>query len=376
MKPKLLITTDCFLPRWDGISRFLNELLPPLQEVFQITVVAPKFKGEYAAPEGITIIRIPLMFIRFGDIYFSWFQKRKIRKLLQEHDLVFNQTIGPIGLTAITQANKLQKKVVTFVHSIEWELASESMKYFKKFIKKFVKNVVHKMYNKCSVILVPSPQVKELLTLNNVITCKKVVKLGIDPDKFVPPLMKSKAKEAIGISSKKKVIGYVGRLGREKDLGTLKNAFIKISKQFPDSILLLIGAGIEQNKLQGKNIFLVGAQKNVHLLLQAMDVYVLPSLTETSSLSTMEAMSSGLPVVVTPVGSLQNYVVDGKNGMFFPKKNTSVLAEKLVLLLNNMPLRAALGRSARKTIIDKHHWDITVKNITTILLENIKTPSE
>ena len=85
-----------------------------------------------------------------------------------------------------------------------------------------------------------------------------------------------------------------------------------------------------------KNIILTGSKDNVVPYLQAMDIYVLPSLTETTSISTLEAMSCGLPVVVTPVGYVKNYIHDGKNGLFFPKKNSGILARKINELIKDI----------------------------------------
>ena len=371
MRPKLLITTDCFLPRWDGIARFLTELIPHLMRNFDITVVAPDFKGEFKEIPGIRVIRFPLTRIRFGDIHFTWFHHRRMRKILREHDLVVNQTIGPIGMNAIKHSHALDRKVVSYVHNIEWELASKSLKHFNKLARVVVKKLARSLYNKCTKLLVPSAEVEDLLTLNGVRVKKQVVHLGVDTEKFSAPLVKSKVKELLGIPRRKKVIGYVGRLAREKNLITLKKAFLRVSRWHPDSMLLIIGSGIESELLQGKNIVLAGSRKDVPLLLQAMDIYVLPSLTETSSLSTMEAMASGLAVVVTPVGSLREYIVEGKNGMFFPRKDVKNLAENLDVLLRNTPLRAELGRNARKTIVKHYHWDDTTKNIRRALLEEI-----
>ena len=98
-------------------------------------------------------------------------------------------------------------------------------------------------------------------------------------------------------------------------------------------------------------------------MLQAMDIYVLPSLTETTSISTLEAMSCGLPVVVTPVGYVKHYIKDGKNGLLFPKKNSGMLAKKLNLLIKEERLRNKLGAEARKTVIKSFNWEKTVKGI-------------
>src|SRR3989344_3764110 len=103
---KLLITTDCFLPRWDGIARFLSELIPQLKKQFEITVVAPDFEGITQKKEDIRIVQLPLGKIRFADIRFAKSAKKKIKELVKEADVVFNQTIGPIGISAIRSAEK------------------------------------------------------------------------------------------------------------------------------------------------------------------------------------------------------------------------------------------------------------------------------
>src|SRR3989338_3962055 len=114
---KLLIATDNFLPRWDGISRFLSEIIPRLKDSYEITVLAPDF-GTYEDP-NIRIIRIPLSrFIKIGDYQPAQFKTRTIRKAVRESDLVFSQTIGPIGMAAINAAKKYRKPLCAFIHSI------------------------------------------------------------------------------------------------------------------------------------------------------------------------------------------------------------------------------------------------------------------
>ena len=83
----------------------------------------------------------------------------------------------------------------------------------------------------------------------------------------------------------------------------------------------------------------------------------------------MEAMSCGLPVVVTRVGYVKDYVTDGINGLFTPKKNSRIMAEKIERLLMHSELRERLGMNARKTIINHYSWDKTAKRIIEILKE-------
>src|SRR3989338_6191704 len=100
-----------------------------------------------------------------------------------------------------------------------------------------------------------------------------------------------------------------------------------------------------------------------------MDIYVLPSLTETTSLSTMEAMSCGIAVISTKVGYVQHYIEDRHNGLFFPVRNSYVLKLKIEQLLAEDDTRKRLGDNARKTIIKSFSWNKTVEDIDKVLNE-------
>ena len=364
MKQNLLITTDCFLPRWDGIARFLSELLPVLTKYFRVTVIAPKFPGNLIKFKGVKIIRLPLIPIKFGDIYFARVNKRLIRKEVSKSDLIFNQTIGPIGMTAIKAAYK-KKPVISYVHNIEWELSSKAVKHFQRPVWHLVNRLARKHYNKCNLLIVPSDEVGEILTANNIKTQKTTIPIGVDANKFKPAKSKTAAKKKIGITPKNTVIGFSGRVGREKDMPTLIQAFSKLKQE--NLKLLIVGTGVKIET--GENTKQTGATNNVIKYLQALDIFAHASLTETNSLSTMEAMTCELPVVVTPVGSIGNYVKNGKNGLLFPRHNSKAMQRQLQKLVNNKKLRTKLGKEARKTIIKNYNWKTTEKNIIKILKE-------
>ena len=367
MKKKLVITSDCFLPRWDGIARFLSQLIPQLRNEYEITCIVPEFEGEIKI-QGVNIIRIPLLKIRFGDIFFSRFQYRKIKEIISKHDLVFNQTIGPIGMCSIIAASRLKKPVISYVHSIEWELASKSIKRFRRLMRFLIKLIARKLYNKCNILMVPSHDVEDLLYVNKVKSKKVVVKLGINTDLFAPDILKRSIRKQLEFDSRSFIIGFCGRIGREKDIPTLYKAFRILKKRYNNLKLLIVGSGIQKEIPDDKDVIITGSNNNVVPYLQSMDIYVLPSLTETSSLSTMEAMSCGLPVVVTPVGSITEYIKDGFNGIIFPRQDVERLVEKIELLIKDERLRAQLGLEARKTIVENHQ----LKNSLLKIRETLK----
>jgi len=108
---------------------------------------------------------------------------------------------------------------------------------------------------------------------------------------------------------------------------------------------------------------ITGFVDNVVPYLQAMDIFVMPSLTETTSLSTIEAMSCGLPVIATRVGDIKNYIIPKKNGLFMGKSNHYILKKKLERLLDDKYLRSTLGHNARETVVRKFSWRDTISNI-------------
>lgn len=376
---KLLIATDCFLPRWDGIARFLNEIIPNLSDEYEITIIAPRFHGKLKDFKNIKIIRIPLSKLHVADYTPAKFNIRKIITIVRQADIVWTQTIGPIGIQTIFVARFFRKPLVAYIHSLEWELFTKSLSVknpFRKLIYFFTKWLTRYLYNKCNLLLVPSLEVAEILNWHNIRTKKRIVHLGTDTLKFKPAENKKAAKKRIGINPKNTVIGFSGRIGREKDLVTLYRAFLRLRKSYDHLILLIIGKGVQELKLMlesKKDIFVVESVDNIVPYLQAMDIYVMPSLTETSSLSTMEAMSCSIAVVSTPVGYIKDYIKDGYNGFFFGKQNSYELSKKLSVLLDNKKLRIKLGENARKTIIAFYNWDKTTKGIKEALEELISS---
>ncbi len=370
---KLLIVSDSFLPRWDGVARFLAEVIPKLSDKYNITVIAPNFKGKGVKFENVKIIKAPLSGRVVGDLPLAKFSKKLIRPYVEKTDIVWVQDLSTLGYTTIKIAHKLQKPLLSYIHVINWEIVTKSIKTFpiiKKFVYWFAKSFSRRLYNKCNILMVPTSDTGYVLEKEKITAIKTVIPLGINTEKFKPSEDKKLAKQKIEINPEYKVIGYCGRLGREKNLKTLFRAFHSLKNKFPKTKLLLVGKGQESEEQVFKNkpnIILTGEKDNVIPYLQAMDIFVLPSLTETTSLSTLEAMACGLPVIVTPLEAMKKYVLDKENGFFFPKENWLVLRKKIEMLLQKPHLRHSIGQEARKTVKHHYSWDLTVKKIEDVL---------
>jgi glycosyltransferase involved in cell wall biosynthesis len=364
-KKTLLIATDSFLPRWDGISRFLNEITPYLTKHFDVVIAAPRFPGTLTGFDDVTVIRFPISKLAVGDINPAKPKRSQIKKLVKNSDIVWTQSIGPIGALAMHYARKMDKPLVAFVHSVEWFLFSKSLKRFKKPVEFSIRKVIPYLYNKCDLIMVPFDGMAQLLDEQGVKPNKEIVYLGIDHNRFRPAESKILAKEHLGLNPNNIVVGYLGRFGREKDISTLYAAFRKLHQDKPNTALMLVGGEAKFDNMENVKVF--GSTENTLPFYHAMDIYVLPSLTETTSLTTMEAMACGLPVVVTPVGYVEQYVKHKENGFVFPFQNVDRLYIILKKLVSDMPLRKEIGRKARQTMIQKHSWDKTADQIVDML---------
>jgi glycosyltransferase involved in cell wall biosynthesis len=366
LKPKILIATDSFLPRWDGITRFLVDIVPCLTNKFDITIVCPKFQDEFKFHEKVKIIRLPIV---KQKKYFSKVNLKPLNKLIKDSDIVWVHSLGPIGISSINNAEKIKKHLLFSMHYLYWELVSKN-RLLEPLIEWFILSKTKKLYKKCSVLIVPSIHTAKILESHNIKSPKVIVKTGVDTEKFVPAINKENSKEFIGIEKTRKVIGYVGRLTKEKDIKTLYDAFKKLEKRYNNLFLLIIGKGdkkLEKLLKKEENIRIIKSTNNIIPYLQAMDIFVMPSHTETSSIATLEAMSCGLPVITTKIGDLSKYIKDKENGLFFSKKNEVLLSLKIEWLLKEDFVRKSLGLNANETIKNVFKLEQTKENIKRIL---------
>lgn len=370
-KPKLLIAADTYHPKKDGVVRFLKEILPRLSKHFHLTLIVPNFEHKKIETKKglITTIKLPVSKIikitGYQAVKYTFKNKQAIRKQVQEADYVFVQDLGPIGSWAIKYAQKLKKPTLTYIHQINWEqlpqLLPKPIRFFSKII---IKKFSLKKYNQCNSILIPYTGLGSELETSGLKNRIEVVHLGVDSDFFEPSQNKNKNKSKIKIDPNRTVISYVGRISDEKNLEVLLETF-KIIQDQHQIYLLIVGGGDQKDikKFEEvKNVRVTGFISDVVPYLQATDIFVMPSLTETTSLATLEAMACGLPVITTKVGFLQEYIIKNENGLLFPKGNVPNLKLQLKKLLDRPQLRKTLGKNARITA-QSFSWDKTAEKI-------------
>lgn len=168
------------------------------------------------------------------------------------------------------------------------------------------------------------------------------------------------------------MVGTVGRIAAVKDQKTLINAFATLLVAQPQLKgrvgLMVVGDGplfqdlkaqVETLGLQD-DVWLPGDRKDIPELLQAMDIFVLPSLGEGISNTVLEAMATGLPVIATAVGGNPELVIEGATGYLFPVGDEQALTAHLEHLLADSATRQRMGQTARDTVSQQFSWDSTV----------------
>lgn len=153
------------------------------------------------------------------------------------------------------------------------------------------------------------------------------------------------------------VIGLVARLDPIKDPLTLVAAFSRLEAAGPrEPYLVVIGDGplyeelsqnVESAELSDR-VYMPGARDDVPRLMQAMDLFVLPSLNEGISNTILEAMASGLPVLATRVGGNSELVEEGKTGTLFSPGNVVELTSLMARYLQDPEMCRRQGRAARQ----------------------------
>ncbi len=152
------------------------------------------------------------------------------------------------------------------------------------------------------------------------------------------------------------VIGHVARFSAEKDQRNLLKAFSIVTNKIDNAMLVMVGDGPLKDDLGmltkelniSDKVLFTGFRSDIPALLNIFDIFVLPSIREGTSLTLIEAMAAGLPVVATGVGGNSNVVDDKKTGLLVPARNAGRFADAVISLCQDPRAREDMGQAGRK----------------------------
>lgn len=216
--------------------------------------------------------------------------------------------------------------------------------------------------------------IREMISLGADPTKLKLVFHGVDIRKFRPKKEHRVLNSPVVISNRNLKPIY--------DVETLIKSIPVVLEQMPEVKFIIAGDGLQKDYLRDlaeslnvlDSITFMGWVPHDQLpdYLAAADVYVSTSLSDTVSISSLEAMACGLAPVVTDVGDILRWIEDGKTGFVIPVKSPDLLAEKVIYLLKNEELRRKMGKANRRLIEEEANYEKEMVRMGKLYQELIK----
>lgn len=201
---------------------------------------------------------------------------------------------------------------------------------------------------------------------------------GVDVVRFSPG--PSNVRDRLGLPGNAPVVGFVGRLTRDKGLPELFEAFETILTQQPDAHLLLVGwfdsaedalgPALRTRILDHPRIHYTGFVADTAPYYRAMDLMVLPTWREGFPTVVLEAAASGIPVITTLSTGSRDSVVPEVTGLLIPPGDPEAISEAVLTLLRNPDLRRHIGEAARAWILE-HFVDKRVLGLATVFYQSM-----
>ncbi|MGD0158625.1 MAG: glycosyltransferase family 4 protein [Terracidiphilus sp.] len=195
--------------------------------------------------------------------------------------------------------------------------------------------------------------------------------IGVDVEHFSPGPCDVRSRFAIPADAP--VIGFAGRLTRDKGLPELIEAFDRILLAAPRAFLLLVGwfdaaedaldAGLRSRILSHPRIRCTGFVSDTAPYYRAMDVMVLPTWREGFPNAVLEASATGVPVVTTESTGARDAVVPEVTGLLIPPGYPEAIYESVMKLLRDPERRLRMGRAARAWVVE-HYSEERVLGLT------------
>ncbi len=304
------------------------------------------------------------MTVRFPSVPFVFQREMRMAAPLSISALRTLDTIGldvihshdpfSIGLFGLSYA---RRRKITHVHTYH-TLYPEYVHYIweTKITKQLARRLSREFCNACDSIVAPSTKIQLCLTEWGVNVPIEVIATGIDVERYAKrdDVKTKNLRERLAISTGDRVLLFVGRLGREKNIEMLLHSLTLLSES--RALLLIVGDGPHRPELEAL-VSQLGLQERVRFAgyLQRDDViaaYQLSTLlafastSETQGLVIGEAMATGLPVVAVEDHAVEDFVVDGRTGYVVPERAVD-LAVAIDRLLDDDIERAAFSDASR-----------------------------
>ncbi|HNX29144.1 MAG TPA: glycosyltransferase family 4 protein [Syntrophomonadaceae bacterium] len=240
-------------------------------------------------------------------------------------DIIHVHSPAIMGRVGMHYARLFRLPIVFTYHTL-YEQYTHYLPVAQVFAKDMTVKFSSKFCNDCDHVIVPAHETLELLSTYDIITPISVIPTGVPLHKYVKK-EGNWLRDNFPIPAENKILLFVGRLTKEKNLEFLINAFKEVHEKRPHTTLVITAQGPLESHLKKialklglnleQDIIFSGAVPYDTLIqvYYAADLFVFSSLTETQGLVLIEAMAAGLPVVAVRASGVQEMVDDGVDGI-------------------------------------------------------------
>lgn len=361
---KICMMTNTYLPHVGGVARSVHTFAEDYRALgHETVVVAPSFPDLEEMDPNVEkhVIRVPAL-QRFNGSDFS--VRLPLIGLLHprlfelEVDLVHSHHPFLIGDTALRFAADKQVPVV-FTHHTLYEEYLHYVPFRAPAMRQFVIELSTHYANLCDAVVAPSQSIADLIRHRGVEVPVTVIPTGVDGALFAQG-DGGRFRRRHGIEPGRLVVGTLGRLAEEKNLGYLCRAVGSFLQREPKGIFLAVGSGPAAGSMRrllnemgvGDRVLLPGKKSGRDLCdaYKAMDLFVFSSCSETQGLVVAEAMAAAIPVVALDASGVREVVRDQENGFLLAAgASEKAFAERLWALSVDTDLRRRLSRGAVAT---------------------------
>ncbi|HEY0752876.1 MAG TPA: glycosyltransferase [Ktedonobacteraceae bacterium] len=387
---RIVIVTDQYPPMVGGVPTVTRQLAADLAERGHLVwVVAPSYgsRDSYRIEQKVRVYRFSSFeWPTYEDLRIAFLPFLPLRKLLKKADPDVIHIHSPVVLGNVAQllAGGLRKPVVATNHYVPMNMAlglSNDPVFGKSFSNVTYSYLVH-FCNRCEYVTSPTATALNLLYEHGLRAPARVISNGIDLTHFCPGPRDETLRPRLHLPTDRPLLLSVNRLSPEKRIDVLIEA---IGKMRVPVHLAISSTGPAEEELRAKvdelqlhdRVSFLGFVSDLDLvaLYRAADIFGIASEADLQSLTTMNALACGLPVVAANACALPELVHHAENGFLFKPGNSDEMAGYLDRLATDAELRRKMSKRSLEIIADHdrvkvlEEWEALYRRLSNEFIE-------
>jgi len=344
----------------DGANQALNRLVGYLlRQGAQVRVYSPVVEHPAFLPTGDLVNLSSFALPGRAEYRVPTHLSRRVRRDLAAFapNVVHVASPDPGAHRAVSWARARRLPILASVHT---RFETYPRYYNLAFIEPLIEALLRRFYRRCDALVAPSESMAQVLREQRMNYDIDIWSRGVDREIFDPSRRDMAWRRSLGIGDDEVVVGFFSRLVMEKGLDVFSDAIDELKRRGVAHRVLIVGDGPARDWFGSRlpDAIFAGFQSgdNLARAVASMDVLFFPSITETFGNVTLEAMASGLPVVVAAATGSESLVYDNRSGRLIRPGAIREYADALEAYIADPDLRAQHGAAGEARSRD-FSWD-------------------